>query len=88
VNVGHFPPLPAALVGGKEGATLMPKRLISYGYAAIVLGLKVFLAALVIAIGVVFIWIGVTRDPVVLGLIPPYLIIVVWSVYYFMTKRN
>jgi hypothetical protein len=67
----------------------MPKRLISYGYAAIILGLKVFLATLVIAIGVVFIWIGVTRDPVVLGLIPPYLIIVVWSViYYFMTKRN
>jgi hypothetical protein len=67
----------------------MPKRLISYGYAAIILGLKVFLAALVIAIGVVFIGIGVTRDPVVLGLIPPYLIIVAWSViYYFMTKRN
>jgi hypothetical protein len=40
----------------------MPKRIISYGYAAIILGLKVFLAALVIAIGVVFIWIGVTGD--------------------------
>jgi len=67
----------------------MPERLISYGYAAIILGLKVFLAALAIAIGVVFIWIGVTRDPVVLGLIPPYLIIVAWSViYYFTTKRN
>ena len=67
----------------------MPKRLISCGYAAIILGLKVFLAALVIAIGVVLIWIGVTRDPVVLGLIPPYLIIVIWSViYYFMPKRN
>jgi len=67
----------------------MPEWLISYGYAAIILGLKVFLAALAIAIGIVFIWIGVMRDPVVLGLIPPYLIIVAWSViYYFMTKRN
>jgi hypothetical protein len=54
----------------------MPKRPISYGYAAIILGLKVFLAALVIAIGVVFIWIGVTGDPVVVGLVPPYIIIV------------
>jgi hypothetical protein len=31
--------------------------------------LEVFLAALAIAIGVVFIWYGVTRDPVVIGLI-------------------
>jgi hypothetical protein len=67
----------------------MSKRLISYGHAAIILGLKVFLAALVIAIGVIFIWIGVTGDPVVVGLIPPYIIIVVWSVmYYFTMRRN
>jgi hypothetical protein len=67
----------------------MSKRLISYGHAAIILGLKVFLAALVIAIGVIFIWIGVTGDPVVVGLIPPYIIIVVWSVmYYFIIRRN
>jgi hypothetical protein len=66
----------------------MPKRLISYGYAAIILGLKVFLAALVLAVGVVFIWIGVTGDPVVVGLIPPYVIILVWSViYYFIIRR-
>jgi hypothetical protein len=76
------------MVGGKEGATLMPKRLISYGYAAIILGLKVFLAALAIAIGVVFIGYGTTGDPVVLGLIPPYIIIVVWSVIYYFTKRR
>jgi hypothetical protein len=51
--------------------------------------LKVFLAALAIAIGVVFIWYGVTGDPVVIGLIPAYLIIVVWSViYYFGARRN
>jgi hypothetical protein len=56
-DVGYFPPLPPPW-----SATLMPKRPISYGYAAIILGLKVFLAALVIAIGVVFIWIGVTGD--------------------------
>jgi hypothetical protein len=67
----------------------MSKRLISYGYAAIILGLKVFLSALVIAIGVVFIWIGVTGDPVVVGVIPPYIIIVAWAViYYFMIRRN
>jgi hypothetical protein len=67
----------------------MSKRPISYGHAAIILGLKVFLAALVIAIGVIFIWIGVTGDPVVVGLIPPYIIIVVWSVmYYFIIRRN
>jgi hypothetical protein len=66
----------------------MPKRIISYGYAAIILGLKVFLAALVLAVGVVFIWIGVTGDPVVVGLIPPYVIILVWSViYYFIIRR-
>jgi hypothetical protein len=48
--------------------------------------LKVFLA-LAIAIGVVFIWFGVTGDPIVIGLIPVYIIIVVWSVtYYFITK--
>jgi hypothetical protein len=50
---------------------------------------KVFLAALAIAIGVVFIWYGVTGDPVVIGLIPAYIIIVVWSViYYFGARRN
>jgi uncharacterized membrane protein len=48
--------------------------------------LNVFLA-LAIAIGVAFIWIGVTGDPIVIGLIPAYVVIVVWSVmYYFMTK--
>jgi len=48
--------------------------------------LNVFLA-LAVAIGVVFIWIGVTGDPIVIGLIPAYIIIVVWSVtYYFITK--
>jgi small-conductance mechanosensitive channel len=67
----------------------MRKRLISYGYAAIILGLKVFLAAIAIAIGVVFIGYGTTGDPVVLGLIPPYIIIVVWTViYYFIKRRN
>ena len=40
----------------------MPKRIISYGYAAIILGLKVFLAALAIAIGVVFLSYGATGD--------------------------
>jgi len=51
--------------------------------------LKVLLAALVIAIGVVFIWYGITGDPVVIGLIPVYVIIVVWSMaYYFITRRN
>jgi len=55
----------------------MPKRLISYGYAAIILGLKVFLAALP------------TGDPVVLGFMPPYIIIAIWSViYYFIMRRN
>ena len=50
--------------------------------------LKVFLA-FAIAIGVVFIWFGITGDPIVIGLIPAYIIIVVWSVaYYFMTKPN
>jgi hypothetical protein len=67
----------------------MRKRTISYGYAAIILGLKVFLAALAIAIGVVFLSYGATGDPIVLGLIPPYLIIVVWSViYYLIMRRN
>jgi hypothetical protein len=67
----------------------MPKRIISYGYAAIILGLKVILAALIIAIGVVFISYGTTGDPIVLGLIPPYLIIVAWSViYYLIVRRN
>ena len=48
--------------------------------------LKIFLAALAIAIGVVFIWYGVTGDPVVIG---AYAIIVVWSVaFYFITRRN
>ena len=48
--------------------------------------LNVFLA-LAVAIGVVFIWIGVTGDTIVIGLIPAYIIIVVWSVtYYFITK--
>ena len=51
--------------------------------------LKVFLAALAIAIGVVFIWYGVTGDPIVIGLIPAYIIIVAWSVaYHFMGRRN
>lgn len=51
--------------------------------------LKVLLAALVIAIGVVFIWYGVTGDPIVIGLIPPYVIIVVWSVtYYFIIRHD
>jgi hypothetical protein len=68
---------------GKGRSNPMPKRLISYGYAAIIIGLKVFLAALVIAIGVVFIWYGATGDPVVLGLMPPYIIIVGWSVIYY-----
>jgi hypothetical protein len=50
--------------------------------------LRVFLA-LAIAIGVVFIWFGITGDPIVIGLFPAYIIIVVWSVaYYFMTKPN
>ena len=50
--------------------------------------LNVFLA-LAVAIGVVFIWIAVTGDPVVIGLIPAYIIIVVWSVgYYFITRRD
>ena len=67
----------------------MPKRLISYGYAAIILGLKGILAALAIAIGVVFLWYGVTGDPIVVGLIPPYIIIVVWAmIYYFIIRRN
>jgi hypothetical protein len=56
------------------------------------LWLKVLLNAffaLAIAIGVVFIWIGVTGDPIVIGLIPAYVVIVVWSVmYYFITKRD
>ena len=51
--------------------------------------LKVFLAALAIAIGVVFIWYGITGDPVVIGLIPAYVIIVAWSVtYYLISRRN
>ena len=59
-----------------------PMRLLS-------IGLRVLLAVLVISIGVAFIWIGITGDPVVIGLIPAYVIIVVWSVaYYFMGKRN
>jgi hypothetical protein len=67
----------------------MPKRLINSGYAAIIIGLKVFLAAIVIAIGVVFIWYGATGDPVALGLVPIYIIIVVWSViYYFIIRRD
>jgi len=66
----------------------MPKRLISYGYAAIILGLKVFLAALAIAVGVVFVWYGATGDPVVQGLIPPYIIIVVWSVIYYFADSS
>jgi hypothetical protein len=75
------------MIGGEVGAARMPKRPISYGYAAVIIGLKFFLAALAIAIGVVFIWYGATGDPVVLGLIPPYVIIVVWSVlYYFIIK--
>jgi hypothetical protein len=67
----------------------MFKRLISYGYAAIIIGLKVLLLAIPTAIGVVFIWYGATGDAVVVGLIPPYIIIVVWSViYYFAGERN
>ena len=50
--------------------------------------LKVFLATLAIAIGVVFIWYGVTGDPVVIGLVPAYVIIVVWSVAYYFIKRD
>jgi hypothetical protein len=51
--------------------------------------LNVFLAAIAIIIGVVFIWLGITGDPVVIGLIPAYTIIIVWSVgYYFMGRRN
>jgi hypothetical protein len=50
--------------------------------------LKVFLATLAIAIGVVFIWYGVTGDPVVIGLVPAYVIIVVWSVAYYFVKRD
>jgi hypothetical protein len=38
-----------------------PMRLIS-------IGLKVFLAALASAIGIYFIWIGITGDPIVIGL--------------------
>jgi hypothetical protein len=50
--------------------------------------LNVFLA-LAVAIGAVFIWIGVTGDPIVIGLIPAYVVIVVWSLmYYFITKPN
>ena len=53
----------------------------------IIIGLKVLLLALAIVIGVVFIWDGVTGDPVALGLMPPYIIIVVWTViYYFHTR--
>jgi hypothetical protein len=75
-----------AVVASVETSLLMigsaPMRLIS-------IGLKVFLAALSIAIGVGFIWLGITGDPVVIGLIPAYIIIVVWSVaYYFITRRN
>jgi hypothetical protein len=77
------------MMGGEVGAAPMPKRLISYGYAAIILGLKVFLAALAVAIGVVFISYGATGDPVVLGLLPPYIIIVVWClIYYLIIRRN
>jgi hypothetical protein len=50
--------------------------------------LNVFLAAIAIAIGIVFLWDGLTGDPVVVGLIPPYVIIVVWVViYYFIIRR-
>jgi hypothetical protein len=56
-------------------------------YAAIVLG--IILAALMIAIGAVFIWYGVTGDAIVIGLIPIYVIILVCSaIYYFMTKGD
>jgi uncharacterized membrane protein len=62
------------------------------GYPTMSLGLKVLLkvllAALAIAIGVVFIWYGVTGDPIVSGLIPVYIIIVVWSVTYYFIKRH
>jgi hypothetical protein len=55
----------------------------------IVIALRVFLAALAIAIGVAFIWIGITGDPVVIGLIPAYIIIVIWAVaYHFLGRRN
>ena len=51
--------------------------------------LAIFLAALAIAIGAVFIWYGITGDPIVIGLIPVYVIIVVWSVtYYFIKSGN
>ena len=78
--------LPMAVVASVEKSLLMigsaPMRLIS-------IGLKVFLAALAIAIGIYFIWIGITGDPIVVGLIPAYTLIVVWSVaYYFLTRRD
>jgi hypothetical protein len=78
--------LPMAVVASVETSLLMigsaPMRLIS-------IRLKVFLAALASAIGIYFIWIGITGDPIVIGLVPIYAIIVVWSVaYYFLTRRN
>src|SRR5271170_2157900 len=83
---GQVSKLSMAVVASVETSLLMiasvPMRLIS-------IGLKVFLAALSIAIGIYFIWIGITGDPIVIGLIPAYAIIVVWCVaYYFITRRN
>jgi hypothetical protein len=84
-----------AVVASVEASLLMKghhtvSALVGYGHNAMSLWLKVLLnvfLALAVAIGVVFIWIGVTGDTIVIGLIPAYIIILVWSVtYYFITK--
>jgi hypothetical protein len=89
--------LPMAVVASVEASLLMKghhtvSAQVGYGHNEMCLWLKVLLnvfLALVIAIGAVFIWIGVTGDLIVIGLIPAYIIIVVWSVtYYFITRRN
>jgi hypothetical protein len=79
--------LPMAVVASVETSLLMtgsaPMRLISIGLKAL------FFATLASAIGTYFIWIGITGDPIVIGLVPVYAIIVVWSVaYYFLTRGN
>jgi hypothetical protein len=86
--------LPVAVVAGVEASLLMtggevrsPMTMRLLRYAAIFLG--IILAALMITIGAVFIWYGVTGDAIVLGLIPIYVVILVCSaIYYFMTKGD
>jgi hypothetical protein len=84
-----------AVVASVEASLLMKghrtvSAQVGHGHNAMSFWLKVLLnvfLALAVAIGVVFIWIGVTGDPIVVGLIPAYVVIVVWSVmYYFTTK--